>query len=372
MAAWNVPIIGDSLSDATRQYSDWQRVNLGTEAANIARRNEAERYWNSQVAQRDQEAYQRQQTEEQRRLNQEAVGREQYRWETGRKDVAARDELTAKLEREKIAAQYGGQRDEQENVAENLAQPIAETGARLDAATADWEAKTTALNTAVDNLSRQAPGLIKYDSAKGVKMFKPVKQADEAADKVAQAAAAKANAQAAELINAHVLSENALENIRNEFGTHAQKLGNNLTYAKRDGKYVVVNLLGKPGMNEHRWVPQAITGPPLPVPAMADQSAWPAATPPAPPAPPVAPAPGPTVGHAAFGGTGWVYPSGVTPPTATRTAPSTQPYSTGGWPFRSYEPPSAAYASEFEARAAGHADGDIVIINGRRAQLTPD
>lgn len=271
---WNLPIIGDSLSDATRQYGDWQRVGMQNVAANDASRVAAQQYWNSQVAQRDQEAFRRQELEDQRQLNQEAIGREQYRWETNRRDAAARDALTATLEREKIAAQTGTSArnetralQEQDNAAENLAQPIAETGARLDAAQADWDAKTTALNTAVARITDQYPGLIKFDQTKGIKTFKPIKQADDKGDKAAQAAAFKANAQAAEVFDAHMLAENALKSVQNEFKVHQQKLGPNLTFAKRDGRYVVVNLLGKPGENEHRWVPPAIVGPPRPLPA---------------------------------------------------------------------------------------------------------
>ena len=332
MASWNVPIIGDSLSDATRQYSDWQRVNLGTEAANIGRRNEAERYWNSQVAERDQEAFRRQQIEEQRRLNQEAIGRDQYRWETGRKDAAAYNSETAALERQRIAAVGGAQKlkdaqslEEEANIANNLAQPIAVAGARLDAATEEWKAKTSALNTAVQSLT--IPGLIKFDAAKGAKVFKAEKQADEAGDKVAKAAADEANAKAAELINAHALAENALESAQYEFKGHEQKLGSNLTWDRRNGQYVVLNLRGKPGKNEYQW-----TAP--------NQQAF------------------------DLGASRAAHAAHSAPPTWTPLPPApTQPRPTAT---------GNIFSSEAEARAAGRVDGDVIIVNGRRAQLTPD
>lgn len=270
MAAWNVPLVGDSLSDVTRQYGDWQRYNLGTEAANIKRRNEAEEFWNQQVAQRDQEAYRRQQIEQQRELDAQQRAREQYRWETARADAAARDALSAKLERERIAAQYG-QRDTQEaralaeeaNVANNLAQPIAESGARLDAANADYQQKSTALHTAVGALTtRFGTNLIKFDPTKNVRAFKAIAQANDADKKRAEVAAFEANTQIADLANQHSIAEQNLEMAQNEFGVHQQRLGKNLTWAKRNGQYVVVNLTGQPGRNEYRWNPPPKPAPP--------------------------------------------------------------------------------------------------------------
>lgn len=325
---WTIPTYGESIPDAIRQFGSWQGVGMENVRSNLASRAAAQQYLNSQIAQRDQEAYRRQQIEEQRQLNQEAIAREEQRYQTGRKDTAARDSLTAQLERERIAATTGINASkeasalaQQENAAENLAQPIAETGARWDAAKADYAAKTTARNTVVNHLlTKYDRSLIRFDPAKGQNVFKPIK----ADDQKARAAADAANAEAAEIFNAHALSEETLDAVTQEFNTHAQKLGNNLTWAKRDGRYVVVNLLGTPGANEHRWIPQAVVGPPRPVPSTLVTTA-----PPAPP--PATPPAGRGVGRAAFGGTGWVYPEGVTPSAAPRV--TNQPYSTGGWPF---------------------------------------
>lgn len=327
MAAWNVPIIGDSLSDATRQYGDWQRVNLGTEAANIARQNQAEQYWNSQVAERDQEAFRRQQIEEQRRLNQEAIAREENRYRTTRADAAARDALSAQLEREKIMA----------SLVTNASRPDPNV-ARLEQYH-DQQAQQMAANGEIDSAAHALtlfPTLPKPIAEAYARTSAQRRANIEGDDSIIQAAADELNRYQALKRQQDELPKGGFFGQSAETKAKAAKIASDLAVVLPRYKQIVDPknpISQKLRLDEatNTWIPltpvrpwkrqaQTATG-------TAGVPAWQGA--PAPPPQPV--------------NERWGLP-----------------------------PAPSSYTSEAEARAAGHTDGDTIILNGRRAQLTPD
>lgn len=278
MAQW-IPIVGRSISDATRQAGDWARYNAGVEEGDIARANAAEQNWNrwnANVAnlQRSDEA-----TQYDRGLQSDAITRQEFQWGMGRKDAAASDALRAKLEREKIAATLGLKTENEtkdlaaiENAANNYTRTVDQRGKALDTAEAIWKAATAKLNSATSSVIQEyGDELIRFDPSRNVKAFVPKDTTKPEAVKAATAA----NARIAEIATQHTLAQDALESADRSFADLQKQLGNfHLGADKRDGKWVVINPMAAPGKEEYRWIPQATVGPPRPVPGATPPGRW--------------------------------------------------------------------------------------------------
>ena len=278
----------NALGDLAGQSWNVAQTNLRTQEGDIARRNAAEQGWNRWNANVADLANQ-QEVEQYRRGEVARVAKENtFRWGAEQADRSD----ARKIDRERIAATLGLQEKAEakdlaaiDNAANNFKKTVADRGSALDTAEKAWREATSKLNLATSTIVQDfGDDLIRFDNSRGVKAFVTKGQPDDdkkgTKTKAAIKAAARANERIAQLATQHTFAEDALGEASRTFDGLQKQLGNfNLTVDKRDGKWVVINSAADPDKAEYRWVPQAIVGPPRPVPAnMQPPGRWSAPT----------------------------------------------------------------------------------------------